>query len=179
MSPVSSTRPGTPSSSRTSTSSGVESISISSPGAAGWAWENIRCGRAARPRRVAADPVVCLPADNRENSRNIVARDGSRSESPCPARIWRVRQTMNDAVRDESSVASTIACSIASVTAGSARPPGLRLRWTRLSTRPGKPSACHRCRRCLTVEAATGLPREDSSAALACSRPARLVRSTS
>jgi hypothetical protein len=75
--PVSSTRPGTPSSSMTITSSGVESISISSPGAAGQARENIRCGRPARPRRVAADPVVCLPADSRENSRNIVARDGS------------------------------------------------------------------------------------------------------
>jgi hypothetical protein len=33
--PVSSTRPGTPSSSSTMTSRGVESISISSPGAAG------------------------------------------------------------------------------------------------------------------------------------------------
>ena len=81
--PVSSTRPGTPSSSSTSTSSGVESISISSPGAAGQAWREHPSGRPARPRRVAADPVVCLPADSRENNRNIVARDGS---VPCLAR---------------------------------------------------------------------------------------------
>ena len=128
---------------------------------------------------MAADPVVCLPADSRENSRNIVARDGSRLAWPRSASSCRVRHTMNVAVRDDSSVASAIACSIASATAGSARPAGLRRRVTRLSTSPGRPSACHRCRRCLTVEAATGLPGADSSAALACSRSRRLVRSTS
>ena len=59
-------------------------------------------------------------------------------------------------------------------------PPGQAApRWTRLSTSPGRPSACHRCRRCLTVEAATGRPGTDSSAAFACSRSARLVRSPS
>ncbi len=128
---------------------------------------------------MAADPVVCFPADSRENSRNIVARDGSVPACPRSARISRVRQTMNVAARDDSSAASAIACSIASATAGSALPAGLRLRWTLLSTSPGRPSACHRCRRCLTVEAATGRPGADSSAALACSRSARLVRSTS
>ena len=86
---------------------------------------------------------------------------------------------MNVAVRDDSSVASAIACPIAAATAGSTRPAGLRLRWARLSTSPGRPSACHRCRRCLTVEAATGLSGVDSSAALACSRSASLVRCTS
>jgi hypothetical protein len=177
--PVSSTLPGTPSSSMTSTSSGVESISISSPGAAGLAWENIRCGRPASPRRVAADPVVCLPADSRENSRNIVARDGSVPASPRSARSSRVRHMMNVAVRDDWSVASAIACSIASATTGPQRPAGLRRRVARLSTSPGSPSACHRCRLCLTVEAATGLPGTDSSTALASSRWRRLVCSTS
>ncbi len=63
--------------------------------------------------------------------------------------------------------------------AGSARPAGLRRCVTRLSTSPGRPSACQRCRRCLTVEAETGLPGTDSSAALARSRSRRLVRWTS
>ncbi len=109
----------------------------------------------------------------------MVARDGSVPAWPRSARICRVRQTMNVAVRDESSVASAIACSIAPATAGSARPAGLRRCVTRRSTSPGRPSACHRWRRCLTVEAETGLPDADSSAALACSRSRRLVRSTS
>ena len=86
---------------------------------------------------------------------------------------------MNVAVRDDSSVASAIACSIAAATAGSARPAGLRRCVTRRSTSPDRPSACHRCRRCLTVEAETGLSGVDSSAALACSRSRRLVRPAS
>ena len=65
---------------------------------------------------------------------------------------------MNVAVLDDSSVASAIACSIASATTGSARPAGLRRRVTRRSTSPASPSACHRCRRCLTYEAETRLP---------------------
>ena len=44
---------------------------------------------------------------------------------------------------------------------------------------PGRPPACHRCRRCLTVEAETGRSGVDNSAALACSRSRRLVRRTS
>ncbi len=66
---VSSTRPATPSSSRTMTSSGVESICITSPGAFTCRWANGPSGRAASDRRVRADPVVCLPADSAENSR--------------------------------------------------------------------------------------------------------------
>ena len=56
--PVSSTRPATPSSRRTSTSSGVESICITSPGAAAGTRPNGPSGRAASDRRVLADPVV-------------------------------------------------------------------------------------------------------------------------
>jgi hypothetical protein len=67
--PVSSARPSTPSSSRTMTSSGVESISITSPGALTRAWLNGPSGRAASDRRVRADPLGCFPADSTENSR--------------------------------------------------------------------------------------------------------------
>ena len=56
--PVSSTRPSTPLSRRTMMSSGVESISITSPGALTCSWLNGPSGRAASDRRVRADPVV-------------------------------------------------------------------------------------------------------------------------
>ena len=91
--PVSSTLPGTPSSSRTSTSSGVESICTISPGAAAGTTENIPSGRAASDRRVAADPVVCLPRDNVPNSRYIVRCEGTACAwTPAAERISRVRQ---------------------------------------------------------------------------------------
>ena len=51
------------------TSSGVESISITSPGALTCSWLNGPSGRAASDRRVRADPVVWRPADRTENSR--------------------------------------------------------------------------------------------------------------
>jgi hypothetical protein len=69
MMPVRSTRPTTPSSSSTITSSGVESISITSPGADTVRAANMPSGRAARDRRVLAEPVVCLPADTLSNNR--------------------------------------------------------------------------------------------------------------
>jgi hypothetical protein len=59
--PVSSTRPAVPSSSSASTSSGVESICINSPGAATLTALNGVFGRAACERRVLAEPVVCNP----------------------------------------------------------------------------------------------------------------------
>ena len=58
MIPVRSTRPVTPLSRRTRTSSGVESICITSPGAAAGTRPNGPSGRAASDRRVLADPVV-------------------------------------------------------------------------------------------------------------------------
>ncbi len=58
MIPVRSTRPVTPLSRRTRTSSGVESICITSPGAAAATRPNGPSGRAASDRRVLADPVV-------------------------------------------------------------------------------------------------------------------------
>ena len=67
--PVRSTRPGTPSSSSTITSSGVESICISSPGAATGSWPNMPSGRPASDRRVDAEPVVCFPWASRPNNR--------------------------------------------------------------------------------------------------------------
>ncbi len=67
--PVSSTRPGTPSSSSTRTSSGVESICTTSPGAAAGTDPNMPSGRPASDRRVDADPVVCRPCDRVPNSR--------------------------------------------------------------------------------------------------------------
>ena len=57
--PVISTRPGTPSSSSTRTSSGVESICTTSPGAATSSDPNVPFGRPASDRRVEADPVTC------------------------------------------------------------------------------------------------------------------------
>ena len=69
ITPVRSTRAGTPSSRRTSTSSGVESICINSPGAAALLSPNGPSGRSASDRRVRADPVVCLPADSFSSSR--------------------------------------------------------------------------------------------------------------
>jgi len=67
--PVSSTRPGTPSSSSTSTSSGVESICTTSPGAAAGSDPNMPSGLPASDRRVDADPVACRPCDSVPNSR--------------------------------------------------------------------------------------------------------------
>jgi hypothetical protein len=67
--PVRSTRPASPSSRRTSTSSGVESICMISPGAHASACPNGPSGRSASERRVRADPVVCLPADSLSSSR--------------------------------------------------------------------------------------------------------------
>ncbi len=56
--PTSSTRSATPLSSRTSTSNGVESISISSPGRQTVTRPNASSGWLAKDRRVRADPVV-------------------------------------------------------------------------------------------------------------------------
>jgi hypothetical protein len=67
--PVSSTLPTTPSSRRTSTSSGVESICISSPGASAGSSPNGLSGRLASDRRVRADPVVCRPWESLANNR--------------------------------------------------------------------------------------------------------------
>ncbi len=67
--PVSSTRPATPSSSSTSTSSAVESICTSSPGRAAVSSPNGPSGRLASERLVRAEPVVCRPWLNRSNSR--------------------------------------------------------------------------------------------------------------
>jgi hypothetical protein len=67
--PTISTRSTTPLSSRTSTSNGVESISISSPGRQTVTWSNIPSGWLANDRRVRADPVVCRPASSRSNNR--------------------------------------------------------------------------------------------------------------
>ena len=47
------------------TSSGVESISITSPGALACSWPNGPSGRPASDWRVRADPVVCRPAATR------------------------------------------------------------------------------------------------------------------
>jgi hypothetical protein len=66
---VSSTRPGTPSSSSTSTSSGVESTCTTSPGAAAGSDPNMPSGRPASDRRVDAGPVACRPCASVPNSR--------------------------------------------------------------------------------------------------------------
>ena len=58
MIPVRSTRPVTPLPSLTRTSSGVESICITSPGAIAVTCPNGPSGRPASDRRVLADPVV-------------------------------------------------------------------------------------------------------------------------
>lgn len=58
---VSSTFSAMPSSSRTSTSSGVESICMSSPGALAGTSPNGPGGRALTDRRVRAEPVACVP----------------------------------------------------------------------------------------------------------------------
>jgi hypothetical protein len=68
-SPVSSTRSTLPSSSTTRTSSGVESISVHSPGRAAVTVPNGASGCLASDRRVRAEPKVCLPADRRATSR--------------------------------------------------------------------------------------------------------------
>jgi hypothetical protein len=67
--PVKSIRPVTPSSRRTSTSSGVQSICITSPGAHASASPNGPSGRSASDRRVRADPVVCLPTASFSSNR--------------------------------------------------------------------------------------------------------------
>jgi len=67
--PVSSARPGTPSSSSTSTSSGVESICTISPGAAAGNDPNMPSGRPASDRRVDAEPVTCRSCNRVPNSR--------------------------------------------------------------------------------------------------------------
>ena len=67
--PVSSTRVGVPSSRRTSTSSGVESICISSPGAPAGSSLNGASGRLASDRRVRAEPVMCKPWVSLSNNR--------------------------------------------------------------------------------------------------------------
>ncbi|WP_413811601.1 hypothetical protein [Streptomyces sp. OE57] len=66
---VSSTFSATPSSSRTSTSIGVESICISSPGALAGTSPNGPDGRAPTERRVRADPVAWVPTASLSNSR--------------------------------------------------------------------------------------------------------------
>lgn len=65
---VRSARPGTPSSSSTMTSIGVESIWTCSPGLLADVGVNIACGRLAICRRVTAEPNVCLPAVSRSSS---------------------------------------------------------------------------------------------------------------
>jgi hypothetical protein len=62
MAMVRSARAGTPSSSSTRTSMGVESICTCSPGRAAKDGVNGPCGRFAACRRVTADPNVCRPA---------------------------------------------------------------------------------------------------------------------
>ena len=67
--PVNSTLPGTPLCSNTSTSNGVESICISSPGRTAVNTPYGVSGFAAIERRVRAEPVMCRPWANRSNSR--------------------------------------------------------------------------------------------------------------
>ncbi|MFI0875131.1 hypothetical protein ACH4TM_12080 [Streptomyces parvus] len=62
-SPVSSQRSTVPSSWTTSTSSGVESISITSPGRAAVTCPNIRFGCLPSERRVRAEPSRCRPVE--------------------------------------------------------------------------------------------------------------------
>ena len=92
------------------------------PPAGSWREHAAPAGRPAtggwRPTRSCA----CPPTAGRTAGK-ASARDGIPAViAPASARICRVRQKTNDAVRDESSVASPIACRIASTTAGSARP---------------------------------------------------------
>jgi hypothetical protein len=63
ISPVSSRRSTVPSSWMTMTSSGGESISITSPGLAAVNCPNIRFGCLPSERRVRADPNRCCPAE--------------------------------------------------------------------------------------------------------------------
>ena len=104
--PVRSTRPATPSSSSTSTSSGVESICITSPGAAAGSCAELpvraggqRPAGACRPGRVLAGrQLVEQPVEGalrRQHHRPAAVRAASRI---CP-----VRQITNAAVRVESS----------------------------------------------------------------------------
>jgi hypothetical protein len=167
---VSSTRPGVPSSSSTSTSSGVESICISSPGAAASACPN-GGGRAASDWRARADPVMCRPRASVANSRYNVRRDGSATASPCSARTSSaVRHSTKLAVRDDEAAASSIAARIAATTRSSVRPvTGIRLS-ERRSASPSSPPAWYFCRMCLTVRALASCPAAVSSAAFARSR---------
>jgi len=66
---TSSGRPGTPSSMTAMTSSGVPSMSTSSPGLAAVIGVNAPSGRLAACLRVTAEPNVCLPADRTSRSR--------------------------------------------------------------------------------------------------------------
>ncbi|CAM5629594.1 hypothetical protein SMICM304S_09702 [Streptomyces microflavus] len=66
---VNSTFSAMPSSSRTNTSNGVESICISSPGAIAGTSPNGPAGRASNERRVLAEPVACVPTANLSNRR--------------------------------------------------------------------------------------------------------------
>jgi hypothetical protein len=102
----------------------VESICISSPGAATGNPENMPAGRPASDRRVDPEPVVCLPRDKVSNKRYNVRSDGNAPATPALARISPVRQIVNPAVREESSVASPIACRMAATTRSSTRPVG-------------------------------------------------------
>lgn len=67
--PVSSTFSAIPSSNRTRTSSGVESICIHSPGAQAGTSPNGPAGRAVTERRVVAEPVAWVPMAILSNSR--------------------------------------------------------------------------------------------------------------
>jgi hypothetical protein len=67
--PVSSTRLGSPLSSITMTSRGVESICMISPGRPAVSCRNGWSGRLASDSRVRAEPVVCLPSVTRSKSR--------------------------------------------------------------------------------------------------------------
>ena len=74
---VKSARTGTPESSNTSTSIGVESICTCSPGRAACVGVNMPCGRFAVCRRVTAEPNVCLPDATASITLYNVDRPGS------------------------------------------------------------------------------------------------------
>ena len=74
---VKSARTGTPESSSTSTSIGVESICTCSPGRAACVGVNMPCGRLAVCRRVTAEPNVCLPDATASITLYNVDRPGS------------------------------------------------------------------------------------------------------
>jgi hypothetical protein len=121
---VNSTRAVTASSSRTNTSSGVESICITSPGAVTLTWENAPSGRAASVWQARSVPVVRCPRDSRSKSRQSVRSDPTPAEVSGSWRNRRVPQMMGPAVRVEAFFASAIAMLIAATTCGSPRDPG-------------------------------------------------------